>query len=197
MTLTPRPRVLLLGDSLLAGGAWQIWLPEVEIVNAGVPGATTGDVLTRVRPARSYGFPPLDAPSWDGACAVCLLVGTNDLTLRRPQEEIIGNIAGILRALRTEVPAAALLVLSVMPRTSRMSATIQSLNETLRMITTSAGGDWLDLWPALADGDGRLRQEFTTDRLHLTDAGYAAWLGVMRPVLLDLVEPSTAVAVPS
>lgn len=186
MTSTPRPRVLLIGDSLVAGGAWQAWLPQVDIVNAGVPGETSGDVLARVRPTREAGASS-SVPSWDGAAAVCVLVGTNDLTLRRPQEEIVRNIAGILRALRTEIPQAVLLVQSIMPRTSRMRGSIRSLNESLRMIADSAGARWLDLWPVLADPDGRLRAEFTTDRLHLTDAGYEAWLSVFRPALLGCV----------
>jgi lysophospholipase L1-like esterase len=35
----------------------------------------------------------------------------------------------------------------------------------------------------MATDDGELKPEFTTDRLHLTVAGYEAWLGELRPAL--------------
>ncbi|MFE3054183.1 hypothetical protein [Nocardia sp. NPDC059239] len=45
---------------------------------------------------------------------------------------------------------------------------------------------YIDLWPALADANGALRQEFTRDGLHLSGAGYAAWIEVLRPHIAAL-----------
>jgi lysophospholipase L1-like esterase len=42
---------------------------------------------------------------------------------------------------------------------------------------------YLDLWPALADGDGELNSDFSEDRLHLNQAGYDVWLSELRPAL--------------
>ncbi|MDQ1555164.1 MAG: hypothetical protein QOI02_166, partial [Actinomycetota bacterium] len=47
---------------------------------------------------------------------------------------------------------------------------------------------YLDLWPAFAMDDGELSTEYTDDRLHLTEAGYQAWLMELRPALERLAD---------
>jgi lysophospholipase L1-like esterase len=40
----------------------------------------------------------------------------------------------------------------------------------------------VDLWPALSDGRGGLRAEFTPDKLHLNGLGYAEWVDTLSPI---------------
>ncbi len=116
-----------------------------------------------------------------------LLVGTNDLSglgETRDVDAIAEQFRDLIAAIRASAPDALLLVNSVMPRRRAWAETIQALNRQYLGIAADAGATYVDLWPALADTDGALRQEFTRrDHLHLNVPGYRAWVDVLRPHL--------------
>jgi lysophospholipase L1-like esterase len=177
----PPGSVVLLGDSITEAGIWNEWFPEHRTLNRGIGWDTVGGVIARL----------------DGALpdprAVSLLIGTNDLTglgRSRDVEDIAEQMQDLVRRIRERAPGAALLVNSVMPRSAWFAPRIRRLNEHYRTIAADAGATYVDLWPALADGDGQLRKELTTDGLHLTSAGYRAWVDVLRPQLAAHVETS-------
>jgi lysophospholipase L1-like esterase len=84
---------------------------------------------------------------------------------------------------RQEVPGSRTLVQSIMPRGREFSQDIQDANRHLRQYAQNVHAQYLDLWPALGIDEGELNPEFTNDRLHLTAAGYEAWLAELRPAL--------------
>lgn len=172
-----RPVVLFLGDSLIEHGPWAHALPEYRTVNQGAGGDTALGVHSRLRHALTV--PDLGG----GPDAVVLMIGTNDLTLKVPVPEIADGVGAILADLATRATEAHLVVNSVPPRTARMRGKLRALNEAVRAVTAEQGGDFVDLWPVLADEDGRLRADLTPDKLHLNDAGYEAWISVLRPAL--------------
>ena len=169
---TPPPgAVVFVGDSITHGGLWDEWFPETLVVNRGISGETSGDVLRRIDDA-------INAPA-----AVFLLIGTNDLSHLIPPERIVGNIRLILARIDQRAPDAPIYVQSIMPRGKAHMRHIQILNEALRALATEQGDkvQYLDLWPALATPNGTLRAELTADQLHLNGAGYQAWVDVLRP----------------
>ena len=167
-------QVVLLGDSLTERGRWADLLPELRTANRGIGSESTSDVLERlhcgiVQPA-----------------AVSLLIGTNDLHGPRDQRASAGiaeRTDEIVRRLREELPAAAVFLNSLTPRTPYFAGRIRALNSDYRDIAERRGATFVDLWPALADEDGGIRKEFTKDHLHLSAAGYRAWADVLRPHL--------------
>jgi lysophospholipase L1-like esterase len=52
---------------------------------------------------------------------------------------------------------------------------IQRLNQRLAAIAREEKVEFLDLYPQFADAQGNLREDLTTDGLHLSPAGYAVW----------------------
>lgn len=165
-------QLVLLGDSLFAGGEWSQWLPQWWVINAGVPGDTSAGLLARFSA-------DLDAQ----AHVVSILIGTNDLTARIPRDEVAHNVELLIARVEAKAPRAQVLVQSVPPRTSRLRGKLRGLNLDLERIAAGRGATYLDLWPALADDSGRLRRELTPDDLHLNGAGYQAWVSALRPVL--------------
>ncbi len=167
-------RVVFLGDSITEFGLWDEWFPELAVINRGISADSVGGVHGRLDAA-------IVAP-----VAISLLIGTNDLG-GLGKSRNVGHIADQTRALvgdiRRRAPAAALLVNSVMPRTRPLAEVIRQLNDQYTLIAAEAGAVYVDLWPVLADSEGALRDEFTLDHLHLTGAGYRAWVGVLRPLL--------------
>jgi lysophospholipase L1-like esterase len=171
-TLGARPgHVVFLGDSITQGGLWQEWFAGAPVLNRGIDGETSADLLRRVHSAV---LDPL---------AVFLLIGTNDLTSGVSLQEITANVRALLAEIERRAPGTPVVVQSVMPRTPRFRDDLRLLNRAYRQVVDGSGDhvEYLDLWPALADDDGDLRTEYTEDRLHLNGPGYAAWVDVLRP----------------
>jgi lysophospholipase L1-like esterase len=169
----PAGHVVLLGDSLTQFGLWEEWFAGIPVLNRGVSGETSDDLLVRLDDA-------INDP-----VAVFLLIGTNDLAWGYSAQHIAGNVRAILAEIERRAPGTPVVVQSVPPRTRPFRDPIRALNQAYRDLVAAAGPnvEYLDLWPALADEHGDLRTSFTPDGVHLSGAGYAAWLGVLGPRL--------------
>lgn len=164
--------IAFVGDSITAHGEWEQWFPDREVQNFGVGGDTTDDLIAR-----------LDTIVAASPASIALLVGTNDLGARHSVEHLVRNIEFLLVSLRRDLPGTRMLVQSIMPRGREFAEQVQDANRHLRQFSPSVNAQYLDLWPTLAAEDGEIRQEFSDDRLHLTEAGYQAWLAELRPAL--------------
>lgn len=160
----PRRRadLLLLGDSLTEHGLWSEWLPELSVVNRGIGGDTVPGVLARL-------------DRLPDAAAVSVLAGTNDLGRGADPAVVASGFRLLVEVLRDTAPRARLLVTSIPPRTREYRDRILSLNVAYRAVTEHHDGEWIDLWPALADDDGALAARFTYDGLHFTGPAYHEW----------------------
>ncbi len=167
-----RPSLALLGDSITAHGDWAAWLPDRITHNLGVSGDTTDDVIARVDEVLAL------RPE-----EIAMLIGTNDLGQRKSVEHLVRNIEYLLVTLRRDLPGTRMLVQSIMPRGREFADQVRDANRHLRQFSPSVSAQFLDLWPALALEDGEIDPRFSDDRLHLTEAGYQAWLGELRPAL--------------
>nr|AGU09717.1 GDSL-like Lipase/Acylhydrolase family [uncultured organism] len=164
-SLTPPPgAVLFLGDSITEGGEWAELLPGVTTVNRGVSGETSGQVLSRIEKS-------LAAPA-----AVCLLVGTNDLTSGVSQTAIVRNIETMLRIIARHEPGTPVVLTAVFPRTSKYAAEVFELNQRLnRLASGRPEVQFVNLWDRLADATGAICPEYSFDGLHLSGSGYSIW----------------------
>lgn len=167
-----RTSVLFLGDSITEQGAWDAWLPDERTVNQGIGGDTTDGVLAR-----------LDAVVAEQPEVIVLLIGTNDFGNHRASvEHVVRGVESILVTLRRELPGVRLLLVSILPRQAEYTAKIEEANRHLRQFVATCHAQYLDAWPALADGD-HLDDRFTDDGLHLTDEGYRAYVAELLPAL--------------
>ncbi|MCJ1714849.1 GDSL-type esterase/lipase family protein [Curtobacterium sp. VKM Ac-2922] len=167
-----RGLVLFLGDSVTAGGSWAERLPDERTDNRGVNGDTTDGVLER-----------LDDIVQAAPDVIVLLIGTNDFgNHRKSAEHVVRNVETILVTLRRELPGVRLLLVSVLPRQAEYAPRIEEANRHLRQFVATCHAQYLDVWPALADGD-HLAAQFTDDGLHLTDEGYRAYTAELVPAL--------------
>ena len=164
--------VVFFGDSLTEGGNWGAWFPDYTTHNFGVGGDTTDELLART-----------DQVVEVHPDAIVLLIGTNDLGMRRSVEHLVRNAELLLVNLRRDLPGTRTLVQSIMPRGREFADQVQDANRHLRQFSATVHAQYLDLWPSLALPDGELNPEFSDDRLHLNDAGYQAWLGELRPAI--------------
>ncbi|BDZ47679.1 GDSL-type esterase/lipase family protein [Naasia aerilata] len=169
MAETDSTTTVFLGDSLTEKGNWAERFPELDVVNLGVSGDTTEQVLERLHDVIEK------APS-----TIVVMVGTNDLAWRRSVESIVRNMESILWRLHSELPDARILVQSVLPRDRELADRVKEINIHVRQFAPTVKAEWVDLWPVFAEEDGEIKAEFSGDRLHLNEEGYAAWAEALR-----------------
>jgi lysophospholipase L1-like esterase len=180
-------RVVFFGDSITdvwsapwAGG----FFPGKRYVNRGISGQTTAQMLLRFR-ADVINNDPL---------AVVILAGTNDLagnagpaTMSQIHDNL-ASMAELAKAHDIRVVLASLLPVCDCKKDdagdrriqtlARPPAVLRMLNEWLAKYAEWKGFVFLDYAKAMADDDGMLKADLTSDGLHPNRAGYA----VMAPL---------------
>jgi lysophospholipase L1-like esterase len=169
-------QVVFVGDSITYGCNWATTLGNSNIVNQGVSGDTTRDILAR-----------LDSVADPKARAYFIMAGINDLTRGIPPDETVSNIRKIVLTLKNASPDADIVLQSILPVNSRVrpfpfeTSLVKDVNEELRQIAdVKSRVAFLDLYPSFLDDHGRLKNEFTYDGLHLSAAGYKTWAEILR-----------------
>ncbi len=157
--------VVFLGDSITEGGAWEELFPDVPVRNRGIGGDRTPGALER-----------LDQVTKGQPAKVFLKIGTNDLFVGTPEEEIAANIGTILERIASESPETRAYVQSVLPRQAEWREAVESLNRRLEAVAGEHGATWVDLYPLFLDpDDGSIRDDLANDELHLLGKGYLVW----------------------
>lgn len=169
------PDIIFIGDSIVEYYPLQELLQTNKVlINRGIRGYKT-DLLLGNLDAHLFG-PALDK--------VFILIGTNDIGKEIPQSETLENLEGVIQKISREYPLAQIQLLSVLPVNEgeeykgtvylRTNEKIQELNRAYQgLASIYTNVQFIDLYETLLDETGQLGQEFTTDGLHLTIAGYA------------------------
>jgi lysophospholipase L1-like esterase len=162
--------LVLFGDSISEGHPAQE-LRGLPVVNMGISGDEAdhpeAGLLRRV---------PLVARA--NPAEVFMLIGINDLNSDKAVDTLLAQISEVLDALRSAVPTATIFVQSVLPTSGefhRLLQNVKAVNKRLKPLAASKGCEYLDLFTAMSDGDAALREELTTDGVHLSEQGYALW----------------------
>lgn len=177
MSQTPNT-VIMLGDSLTAGGNWRRAFPGVNIINLGLNGDTWAGVWGR-----------LDEMLALKPGQVFLMIGINDLLRGAPPEEIVTGHQRIWAEIAGKLPTAALRVQSMLPYLEAAlpglppNLDIMWINERLAEEATKTSLEFIDLFSLMADPDRQLRLEYTSDGLHLTPAAYQVWVERIGPLV--------------
>ena len=179
----PPRQVVFLGDSITEGCQWSEWFPQLPTLNRGIGGDTVAALSARVETA-------INDP-----IAISVLIGTNDLGGGFPGWEqpltdpriIAESFDGLVAKIRSLAPQTPLIINSVMPREEKFAPSIIALNEHYRRIASRAQAQYVDLWPAFADGQV-IKSEYSLDLLHLNGPGYRAWIEQLTPVLEGITQ---------
>jgi lysophospholipase L1-like esterase len=175
-----RPDVAFVGDSITAGGDWARAFPHLRVVNLGVDGDTSWDVLARLPALRA-----------SGARTYLVMVGINDILKGVPAAAIAARIDR-LRVSLGRPPGTRVLIQSTLPceeiRCGR--AAVEQVDELNRLLRRRTPPDaYIDLSGAFRD-QGGLPAAYSSDGLHLTPAGYRRWQQLLSPLLRGGSPPS-------
>lgn len=187
----PNRLTVLLGDSL------SLWFPSEQLpdgqlwLNQGVSGDTSGGILKR-----------LSAFSQTRPTKIYVMVGINDLRRGTSDTEILTNVRQMIRQLRQNHPRSRLIIQSILPTRNNWvpNRRIQNLNQQIAAIARQENTSFLNLYDRFADTQGQMRQELTTDGLHLSQQGYQVWQSALSQTeerILPTSEPHPEWAQPS
>jgi lysophospholipase L1-like esterase len=56
------------------------------------------------------------------------------------------------------------------------------LNQNYKQLSDNKTVFYIDLFPLFADGNGLLKNEYDSDGVHITGAGYNAWFNAIFPI---------------
>ncbi len=203
--------------SILAGDSLSLWFPSdllpegVTWLNQGISGETSYGLLRRVK-LFDQTQPQI----------IFVMIGINDLVRGLRYETVAANHREIMRSLKAAHPQARIVVQSILPHggdrvTQRYltalkddpaqtspplwvkrlpvitNPSIQRLNQRLALMAQEEKVDFLDLHSQFADAQGNLRDDLTTDGLHLSPAGYALWRSQLLPFLTPLLSEKSKV----
>lgn len=162
-----------LGDSITD---WypldEMYSEEIPIVNSGVAGYETTDILKRMD-KMVYQYNPTK---------VFILIGTNDLKYKDDSEEkVADNIIKIIKKINKKRPNAKIYYQSIYPvnrnlknhaAEERYNDEIKKVNSILKDYCKKNNVTYIDMHKILSDENGNLNEKYTTDGLHLSTSGY-------------------------
>lgn len=177
-TFAKQGQIVFCGDSIV-----EIWplgemfsdLKEktgLKIYNRGISGDTSNRMAQR-----------LD----ENVCtlnpkAVYLLIGTNDIGERYPEEYICHNLKKMIMSVRNHCPECEIFVQSLLPVNKqinrymvgkRKNSELKDLNEQYKVICKENNCTYVDVYNAVLDHNGNFKNEYTYDGLHPSAPGYA------------------------
>ncbi len=155
--------VVMLGDSITARGDWKKLLNNNFIINLGIDGDNTLGVLNRVN--RAIALEPK---------IICLMIGINDLCLSVPLEKIFENYKNILEKIiqkKIKVLVQSVLI-TQMPAVNKK---VLALNEMIKEYCETKNIEMIDFNNAFSNEKGLLKEDLTTDGLHLGQKAYNVW----------------------
>ncbi len=166
--------IAFFGDSLTYNGDWDALLPDVQVLNFGIKGDRTDGMINRL-PQLIEAEPAF----------VSLLLGTNDLEYGRSPRQVARRFERIATDIQTALPKAKIVAFAVIPREAGYAEDVAQLADLYAETGARTGIKVINMNDALEDDTGALAEVYTTDGLHLSEAGYELWAGELNSVLSE------------
>ena len=161
--------------------AWETHFAPLHAINAGIDGDCTQHVIWRLDNGMTEGISPK---------LVILLIGSNHVN-DYTADEIVDGIKAIACKIRNKLPDTKLLVLGVLPRGTASPAAAYRLakaSESASKIADNQKIYYLDVAERFFDANGNVSGELmTTDRVHLSEAGYYVLAEALKPTITSLM----------
>ncbi len=172
-------KIVMFGNSITAECEWAELLQNPNVVNRGVIGDCTGDILARLSTVTK------PAPK-----QIFLLIGVNDL-LYLPIDSIIKNFGTIIFRIKNEAPQTQLFIESLLPinnnlrRSGTLNSDILILNKSIKAICAQNSISFIDTHTAFCDTQGQLNEKFSLDGIHLNGEGYRLLANLIKEMMND------------
>ncbi|QBN19573.1 GDSL-type esterase/lipase family protein [Flavobacterium nackdongense] len=170
--------IVFIGNSLTEkGGNWGQRFNNPKVKNRGIAGDVTAGVLNRL--AEIYYYKPKK---------VFLKIGINDLFHNElTPEYVANNIKSIVAKVHLYSPETKIYIQTILPTANNNPSKerIEATNTILKAITRTRYLQIIDLHSVFADANDLMIPSYTTDGLHLTEAGYTVWQNYINGFVKD------------
>jgi lysophospholipase L1-like esterase len=175
--------IVFLGNSITDGGEFQELLGMSNVKNRGISSDVISGVEKRLKQVLK-GHPK----------KVFLLIGINDVSHDLTVSQLASKYEQLVKKMRSMSPGTKLYLQSVMPVNNDFKRykllvgkekVIKEFNAKIKQIAARNSAVYINLTSALSDSSGKLKKEYTNDGLHLTGAGYKAWMSVVKPYIAE------------
>ena len=173
--------IVFLGNSITDGGNFEELFGREDVKNRGIRSDVIPGVMKRLNQV-TKGHPK----------KIFLLIGINDVSHGLSVKQLTERYEKLVKEIQKHSPHTKLYLQSVMPinnsfkcykNLKNKETTVEHFNIEIKRIADEHGATYIDLWPVLADTEGKLKKKYTNDGLHLTGDGYRAWTDHLRPYL--------------
>lgn len=167
--------IVFFGDSITEGYNVKEFYDEFRVVNSGISGNTTEDLINRID-RDLYNYNP---------STVIIQIGTNDIRASIKDEDIIKNLKTIIKGIRKNRKNASILIESIYPINREMDEEywkdvnpdynnkhITKLNKEIKELCKKEHIKYIDIYSKLLDDNKNLKEVYSKEGLHLTDLGY-------------------------
>ena len=166
--------IVFVGNSITDGCEWAELFQNRHVKNRGISGDRSDWLLGR-----------LDSILTAHPKKLFLMIGTNDLAAGRTPDEIVRDVERLIDRFQRESKWTKIYVQSILPVNGEGFTKYRShyehahlivpTNKRLEALCDEKGVQYLDVWGALADYEGKLDKRYTNDGLHLMGPGYLVW----------------------
>ena len=167
--------IVFFGDSITEGYKVEEFFPDTFVVNSGIGGNRTKQLLDRIK-QDVYSYNP---------SKVFILIGINDLNGGVSEKEILDNIQKVINGIKINRKYANIYIESIYPINRDMfnkvkfpfngditNDKIKEINIKIKDICKENDVTYINVYDSLLDDGGNLKEVYTKEGLHLTDLGY-------------------------
>ena len=169
--------IVFFGDSITRRGDFASSFQDKTVCNLGLGSDTITGMTDRVSMINVV-FPE----------TLFVMGGINSLR-DSTLDHSVNEFGELLAKIKSECNAD-VFILSVLPISKEKASsigcsisTIKSFNSAIETLTAEYGFTYIDLFSNLADSDGHILPEFTTDGVHLTENGYVVFVDAVSPYI--------------
>ncbi len=184
--LIQKENVVILGDSITELYPVKEIYDELPVLNSGVSGFKTQDILDRMD-SMVYQYNPTK---------VILLIGINDLMPDKSKENqkyVVTNIEKIIALIKEKRSSAKIYLESIYPVNTKTrdgseaddNEAIAEVNAELEKYAKDNKVIYIDMYHELLDKDGDFAKVYTNDGLHPNTMGYAKITSVLLPYIYE------------
>ena len=175
--------ILFFGDSLTARYDLDFYFPKKNVINKGVGGEKTEDLLERID-KDVYEYNP---------SKIFVQCGINDIINDIDKEDILLNIRTIITGIKVNRSYAKVYMESLYPVNEKKvkdsdnekhrklnNKQIKEYNEEIKKICEDNSIIYINVFDEMTDKDGNLKELYTNDGLHLTNLGYLKLTSILK-----------------
>ncbi len=157
--------IVFLGNSITNFGIWHEMFVDGDIVNRGISGNISGEVLEH-----------LDLIIAGKPKKLFLMIGINDFQSR---DVVIPNTRRIIEITKKESPNTEIYIQSLLPcNCSERQGMVEPINEQLQDLCEELDVPYIDVYSKIVDNNAStpgIASQYTNDNLHVSASGYRAW----------------------